>query len=143
MVSAVQAGAKFSVNLKERSAYLGKKALIKNGEYEGDLGVLPLPLEDTLEAIEAAYDVYNHSIPSERSDSKQRLYFRALPERELEDDDMLYGVDREYARCRLEMLVLCSILTESLRWNPLVMGNWFWQSQKHPSLIILREWVEE
>ena len=79
--------------------------------------------------------------PSERSQSKSRRYFMALPESDLEDGDMLYGQHRDTAQFELEFYILCRIIG-GFTWNPETMGKWFWQSEKDKDLVILRKWVE-
>lgn len=91
--------------------------------------------------VEELYRRYKHSIPSERSQSKSRRYFMALPESDLEDGDMLYGQHRDTAQFELEFYILCRIIG-GFTWNPETMGKWFWQSEKDKDLVILRKWVE-
>lgn len=91
--------------------------------------------------MEELYHRYKHSIPSERSESTPRRYFMALPERELSDDDMLYGARRDKSQIELELFILCQLLG-GFNWNPEKFGWWFWQSKEDKELIILRQWVE-
>ena len=140
-VQAVEEGAKFSVDLPSRSLKLNGKRIIQDGKYEGDLGVEPCTEAEFLSRVEELYHAYKHSIPSERSESRSRRYFRALPERELSDEAMLYGERRDTAQIELELYVLCQILL-GLTWNPETMGRWFWQSKNDNDLVILRAWVE-
>ena len=141
VVEAVEAGAKFMIDFPSRSLKVGGKQIIRNGEYDGELGVEPCTPEEFFSRVEELYHVYKHSIPSERSESRSRRYFRALPERELSDEDMLYGQRRDRAQAELELYVLCQIL-RGLKWNPETMGWWFWQSKEDKDLVILRQWVE-
>lgn len=140
----VMRGSKFYVNFMERSVRVDGKIVVKDGDFgednyekEGDFS-----LEGTLSTIEELYNEYLHSIPSERSESHHKCYFRALKEEELSDEDMMYGESREVARARLETYVLEAICRGWLYWDEETMGTWFWQSKKHKTLIILREWVE-
>ena len=66
----------------------GGKPVIRNGQYEGELGVPPCTGKEFFANVEELYRRYKHSIPSERSESRSRRYFTALPERELDDEDM-------------------------------------------------------
>jgi len=138
-LEAIEAGAKFKVNLTERNLSIDKKYLVKNGEYDGQL-------TDTncfnISVLEDLYQEYKHSRPSERNDNKQRRYFKALKINELSDDDMLYGIDREVAQFRLESYLLCWILSGLFVWDEDNMGKWFWQSQNDKDLVILREWID-
>lgn len=140
-VRAVEEGAKFSVDFPSRSFKLGGKPIIQNGQYEGELGVPSCTREEFFARVEELYRCYKHSIPSERSESRSRRYFTALPEKDLDDEDMLYGERRDKAQAELELYVLCQILS-GFTWNPDTMGRWFWQSKENKDLVILRSWVE-
>ncbi len=140
-VQAVEEGAKFTVDFPSRSLKVDGKQIIQNGNYEGSLGVEPCTGTEFLSHMEELYRIYKHSVPSERSESRSRRYFRALPERELSDEAMLYGQRRDRAQIELELYLLCQILL-GLEWNPETMGRWFWQSNNDRDLVILRQWVE-
>jgi len=87
------------------------------------------------ETIEQLYDIYKHSIPSEKTMSRVPR-FKALPEGELSDDDMLYGVSREQAERDLEAALKGFAM-------PAGAGSWFWQSDKDKDLVILRSWTNQ
>lgn len=140
-VRAVSEGAKFAVNFQKRSCRINGQYLINNGQYDGELGVEQCGLEQCLSQIETLYARYKHSVPSERSESKSKRYFKSLPEGEIEDDAMLYGERRDIAQIELELYVLCQILN-GFTWNAETMGTWFWQSKNDKDLIILRNWIE-
>lgn len=145
IVEKVSQGSKFYVNFKERSVRLDGKIVVQNGNfgeniYEGDAD--DFTLERTLSTIEQLYQEYKHSVPSERSESHRRTYFNALPEKELSDNDMLYGERREVARALLEVYVLEAVCRGWLYWDEPTMGKWFWQSKKDKDLIILRQWID-
>lgn len=140
-ILAVEDGVNFKIDFQNRSFKLNGKFVIQDGKYEGELGV-PYCNEDEFFAnVEELYRIYKHSIPSERSEGKSRQYFRALPESDLSDDDMLYGERRDRAQIELELYVLCQILV-GFKWNPDRMGSWFWQSKIDKDLVILKQWVE-
>lgn len=140
-VQAVEDGAGFSVDFPSRTLKVGGKRIIQDGKYEGSLGVEPCTGAEFLSRVEELYRAYKHSIPSERSESRPRRYFKALPEKELDDEDMLYGERRDKAQVELELYVLCQILS-GLKWDPDTLGRWFWQSRQDKDLVILRQWVE-
>ena len=121
-VTAIENGANFRIDFQSRSLKVNGRHMIRNGRYDG-APWLP------------------ESIPSERSQSKSRRYFMALPESDLEDGDMLYGQHRDTAQFELEFYILCRIIG-GFTWNPETMGKWFWQSEKDKDLVILRKWVE-
>lgn len=140
-VQAVKDGAKFKVDLAERSLKIDGKQIVKAGEYEGVLGISLTTVEEFLNTVNSLYRYYKHSVPSERSESKSRRYFKALPEPELSDDDMLYGKRRDPAQIELELYILCQMLL-GLKWDEAVMGKWFWQSTEDKDLVMLRKWFE-
>ena len=141
-IERVRKGARFKVSFQTRTLIVGGKKVIDNGKFEGELGIGQVPCERALAYIEDLYAQYKHSVPSERSERKRRKYFKALPEDDLNDEDMIYGTLRDIAQIVLELTVLCFILNDSLIWNEEKMGRWFWQSPNDKDLVILREWVE-
>ena len=137
-MNAVCNGGKFRVNFPKRELVVNGKFLIKEGKYEGELGNEAF----SFEGLERLYERYKHSLPSERSESRYRRYFKALCEDDLTDEDMMFGVEREEAQAELEMYVLCALVDGSLKWDDGTMGTWFWQSEADRDLIILKSWVE-
>lgn len=87
----------------------------------------------TVEMLEAAYATYKYSVPSEKTMSRVPRFY-ALPESELSDDDMLYGMPREQAEAALETALADFKLPEG--------SGWFWQSSKDPDLVVLRSWTK-
>lgn len=140
-ILAVENGAKFQVNFQTRSMKLDGKYIIRDGKYDGELGIETCDETECLQHIEDLYQRYKHSVPSERSESKSRQYFLSLPERDLDDKSMMYGERREKAQIELELYVLCQIIN-GFQWNPETMGSWFWKSSVDKDLVILRNWVE-
>lgn len=141
IIEEVKNGAKFTVNFQKRTCRVNGKIIVDNLQYDGCLGTYPSTEEEMISNIEQLYQEYKHSVPSERSESHRHTYFRALPEKELSDEDMMYGERREVARCRLELYVLFCIILSRLTWNP-SWGTWFWRSKDDNDLIILRDWIE-
>lgn len=140
-IQAVEDGAKFKVDFSSRSLKVNGRYIIQESKYESELGVQSCNENELFSNVEDLYHRYKYSVPSERSESKSRLYFKALPERELSDDAMLYGERREKARLELELYILCQIIN-GFKWNPETMGKWFWQSKIDKDLVILKSWVE-
>lgn len=140
-IETVENGANFKINFQSRSLKLNGKYVIRDGKYEGELGIPNCNEDEFLTNVEELYHRYKHSVPSVHSEGKSRLYFRALPEKELGDDDMLYGERRDRAQIELELYMLCRIL-DGFNWDPEKMGKWFWQSKVDKDLVILRNWVE-
>lgn len=135
----VRHGAKFTINLQKRTLRLnGKLVEIDDPEVFCN-GLIDGPLTFT-RCLESLYLDYRRSVPSERSDSRRRNYFRALREKDLTSSDMMFGLPRETARFYIEAFVLCALLC-GLKWDT-GWGTWFWQSTKDKDLVLLREWFE-
>ena len=139
IINAVENGAKFTINFQKRTCRVNGKIVMSEEDKPKDTPYLTHAV--VLFAIEQRYAAYKHSVPSERSESHRRYYFEALPEKDLSDEDMMYGERREVARCRLEVYVLFCIILGRLTWNP-SWGTWFWRSKGDNDLIILRDWIE-
>lgn len=138
-------GARYSVSFITRSLRLNGKYIIKDGVYDGDLGVDFT--DDPIGHIEYLYDRYRHSIPSERHDMRRRYHFsKAILTDKMDDEDMLYGVPREIATAELEIFMLLAIMTEAISWKTFTdndpRATWFWKSSKEPSLIIHKKWFD-
>ena len=145
VVERVRQGAKFRVNFESRSLWLNGKRVIDHGEYDTEKFAFHpavFSTEDLIVCAENLYQRYYNSLPSERNDNRRKRYFLALDERELEDDDMLYGESREIAQAELEIFILLRIIDGSLTWNE-EWGKWYWQSKNYPTFIILRQWIEQ
>lgn len=138
-------GAAFRIDFTKRNLTIDSKYIIKEGQYEGDLGVdtSSLSSDELLHQIEEYYELYRHSVPSARSDSKYKNYFRALPEDKLTESDLLYGDNRELSQLRLELFVLIAVMNGDLVWDEFAKDKWFWQSPTNPSLVILKQWINQ
>ena len=149
LIERVDNGETFCVDFEKRTIKVGKEYLIKGNEtYTSDelFGKLydkPYSLHVVLHVIGDLYKNYKHSLPSERSDSKRKKYFKALSVDELTDEQLMYAWKRETAQAALEGFILCSVIAGHLVWNEEMMqGKWFYQSKSDPDLVILRSWVE-
>lgn len=141
----VAQGAAFRIDFKSRTLTVNGKKVIDNGNHKGILGMTwdwdIVPVNNFLAEMGDIFQDYKHSIPSEQSDRNRRCYFKALPEKELSDEDMMYGMPRELARFLLEFRLLSAIL-DGFQWDEAKMGKWFWQSEDDKDFVILREWVD-
>ena len=111
-----------------RTLSLSEKLRVKSEEFAT---AIPTTTED----IEAAYAAYKSSIPSEKT-MHRTARFKALPESELADEDMLYGVSREQAERDLEQALAGFAMPEDAE------GKWFWQSENDRDLVVLRSWTK-
>ena len=148
LVARVDDGETFHIDFEKRSMKIGKEYLIKNGEYDTSRELFDLGHREihsthvALHMLRELYKNYKYSIPGERSDSKRRKYFKALPIEKIPDDKLLIAERRETAQARLEGFILCAILTDQLKWDEKIMGKWFYQSESDPDLVLLRSWIE-
>lgn len=139
LIEKIERGASFSIDFRKRELQVDKKLVDLNSiEWESRLKLYP---NENLNDLIPLYTAYKHSIPSEKSESKSRRYFKALPIKELSDDDFMYGMPREIARFHLEMALLRMIFFNHIKWEDETMGTWFWQSPDDKDFIILKDWV--
>lgn len=144
LVQRVSDGETFYINFRNRSMKIGKKFIIADGVYDAERKLIEYDCSDTVEilnTIENLYADYKYSLPSERSDSKRRKYFKALPIEKLTDKQLMVAKRREVAQCKLEGFILCMVLDGKLKWSN-AMGKWFWESKNDPDLIILKNFIE-
>ena len=146
LVERVSNGETFLIELQMQTMKVGKDFLIKNGEYDNSRNLFSNPknhcsMELLLGTIEALYQRYKYSLPSERSDKKSWMYFKALPIEEITDKQLMEAERREVAKAKLEGFILCMILEGKFQWTE-DMGSWFWQSKNEPDLVILKKWIE-
>ena len=117
-----------------RTARPAYDTLVRSLSLDGRWKPSAIEHQTSIEALEAAYAVYKHSIPSEKTMHRTARFY-ALPESDLSDDDMLYGVPREQAERELEKALAGFTMPEG--------SGWFWQSENDPDLVVLRSWTKE
>ena len=151
LIERVDNGETFCVDFEKRTLKVGREYLIKSGEVYtseelfGKLWGEPsdYSLRTTLHMIRELYKAYKYSLPSERSDSKRKKYFKALSVDELTDEQLMTASKRETAQAALEGFILCAILTGQLTWDEETMeGSWFYQDRSEKDLVILRGWID-
>ena len=145
LIKRVEEGESFYIKLKNKALKIGKKFLVADGFYDDERTLYTtseLEMSEIMAFIETLYENYKYSLPSERSDSKRRQYFKALPVDKLTDAQMATGERREVARAKLEGFLLCMIVDGFFVWDEDEIGKWFYQSTRDPDLVILRKWIE-
>lgn len=145
LMQRVEAGESFHINFEKRTMKVGKTKLIDNGEYDKERQLIEYEhdsLDFIIKIIYGMYHEYKFSLPSERSDSKRKKYFKALPMDQISDEQLIYSQRREVAQAQLEGFILCMILLGEFTWDEDRLGKWFWQSKHDPDLVILRKWIE-
>ena len=145
LLEMVSNGESFHIDFEKRNMKVGNEFLIKEGEFDksNELVSGSYDMRTILNVIEELYKNYKYSLPSERSDSKRRKYFKALPMEEITDEQLMTAERREFSQAVLEGFVLCMIVSGQLVWDEKVMqGKWFYQSKSDTDLVLLRTWVE-
>jgi hypothetical protein len=141
LIERVSNGETFHIDFEQRTMKVGKQKIVDNGKYDEDRNLIEFD-GYVLKTIYELYQEYKYSLPSERSDSKRRKYFKALSMDEILDEQLMIADRREIAQARLEGFILCMVLTGQFIWDEPTMGKWFYQSANDPDLVILRSWVE-
>lgn len=144
LVERVSNGETFHIDFEKRTMKVGKDFLIKEGIYNADRTLFKdiyLNTRGVLSVIELFYKNYKYSLPSERSDSKKRTYFKALPIKEISDETLMISERREVAKSKLEGFILCMIIEGKFTWDDIGMDKWFYQSSNDNDLVILRKWI--
>lgn len=141
LIQRVSNGEAFHIDFANQILKIGKQKVIDNGEYDTNKQLINFK-GFVFETIDELYENYKYSLPSERSDSKRKKYFKALPISEISDKQLMVAERREVAQCKLEGFILCMILMNVFTWDELTMGKWFYQSKNDPDFVILRSWVE-
>ena len=148
LVERVSNGETFHIDFEKRTMKVGNGFLIKNGEYDTSKYLFSMEddssftIDIILQMIDCLYKSYKYSIPSKRSDSKRKVYFKACSMTEIPDDILLAAERREIAQSKLEGFILCMILEGRFVWDEKKLGKWFYQSNEGSDLVILRKWIE-
>lgn len=146
LVRRVSDGETFHIDFEKQTMKIGKQKIIDNGKYDESRTLYTkalLEMSDVLSLLEDFYENYKYSLPSERSDSKRRKYFKALPIEKLSDEVLMMAERREVAQARLEGFILCMVLEGQFIWDEEELGKWFYQSANDSDLVILRSWIEK
>ena len=153
LIDAVDKGKKFKVDLINKSLWIDKQQIIKEGEIvheevkSKDL-ISPKDLfcmgwvnplnENVWDWVEFLYQEFKHSSPSENSN--KRSYFKALSVDELTDEELAFNIDRDFGQACLEGYILLASLQGWLQWEH--GSYWFWQSTQDENLIVIKNWIE-
>ena len=148
LLEAVNNGAKFKVDLINKSLWIDKKQYIREGEIiygsyyfikEDDLcpyGWVDKLNEDPWNWIESLYYEYKHSVPSEHSNKKS--YFKALPVDELTDSELAYNKARDFTQAILEGYILLGSLVGWIEWE---YGDYWFYQGTDKDLVILKSYI--
>ena len=146
LIERVDNGETFYIDFENQTMKIGKEYVVKNGEYDTSKELFGIEIYDLYAALHMIRELYKankYFLPSERSDSKRKKYFKALSIEEMTDEQLMVANKRETTRAALEGFILCAVLTGQLKWNDEIMGGkWFYQSKTDPDLVILRSWIE-
>ena len=140
LIDRVEQGERFHIDFERQTIRIGKKKL-NLADPERKL-MNYVSKDELISDIELLYKNYKYSTPSEHSDSKRRLYFKALPVDKLTDAQLVCGVSRELAQARLEGFILLAVMQGYLTWDDFNVDGWFWQSENDNDLVILKSWIK-
>lgn len=87
-----------------------------------------------LKQLEKLYEIYKFSYP----DGTKSRYFKGYNFEDIPDDELVKAVPRSVAKEAIEACL------ENIKWDESTMGDgWFWQSEVHPELVLLRKWFKK
>lgn len=148
LLEAVSNGKKFKVDLINKSLWIDRKEIIREGvrtdenkefiekwDLALDYGNKPTD-ENPWEMVEFLYKEYKYSVPGK---SPVKSYFKANSVDELTDSDLAYNISRDYAQAQIEGYILLASLAGILTWE--FGDHWFWQGNDK-DLVILKNFVE-
>ena len=156
LIDAVDNGKKFKVDLINKSLWINRKQIIKEGvivheQSKGKNLIEPDDLHDLhctigLEGslnenpwswIELLYKEFKYSVPKENSN--KRSYFKALSVDELTEAELIFNINRDLGQALLEGYILLASLNDWLKW---IHGDyWFYQSKNDENLVVLRNFI--
>lgn len=137
IIQSVDRGARFHVDLKKRSIMVGGEYVVKDGRCDDNIP--SMTMEECVAELNRLYEEYYNSVPSERSENKYRRYFSAKPLEELTDEDMWCNKRRDVCQAALETFLCLSLINGSFHIDD---EKYFWQSEQHPSFVILRDFIQ-
>lgn len=120
----IENGQPFKVSFEDRTLKLNG-SVVSNIEFE-------LP-DNAEEKLLEYFRLYEHSVPSTKSDSK---YFFAFDESHLSTKQLAENESRYIARARLEIYVLGLIVNN--KWD--FGDKWYWQSASDTKLTLFKKW---
>ena len=137
LLKRVSEGEKYYVNLESKSMKIGNHYDIKDGVIATEQDLIDI-FENPWIKLEELYLDYRYSLPTEKSSRRRTYYFKALSDEEMTDLEMMCAGNRDYTQAALEGFLLCSILKGTITWSD--EKKWFWQSENHPDLVVLKKW---
>ena len=141
LIDRVEQGERFFVDFEKQTIKISKKRL-NLSDPERQL-IDHVDKSEIVSNIELLYKNYKYSTPSERSDGKRRMYFKALSVDKLTDAQLVCGARRELAQAKLEGFILLAAMQGCLEWDDFNIDGWFWQSNNDNDLIVLKSWIKK
>lgn len=136
LLDRVEKGAKFNINLVEKTLKIdGKEVVLKGCMIDNnDLDKIGITSDNSIEIIEQLYAKYKRSVPSTHHNGS-KPYFHCDSVEELTDEEIAFNWNRGFAQAALEGYILLG----GLLWTN--DEHWFWQSKVFSELVILKEWI--
>ena len=134
LLERVERGAKFNINLVEKTLKIdGKEIVLEGNLIDGtDVGS-----GNPWDILETLYLSFNRSVPSERQNGN-RPYFKCVSVEELTDNEIAFNESRNVAQFKLECYILFASILGWLEWQN--ENHWFWQGNDK-ELVVLKEWI--
>lgn len=135
LLERVSKGAKFKINLVDKTLQIDGKEIILEGNLidENDVGN-----GNPWDILETLYLSYKRSVPNTHQNGN-RPYFKSDSVEDLTDDEIAFNEPRGLAQFALECYVLFASVLGWLRMEN--EKHWFWQSKVFPECVVLREWI--
>ena len=143
-------GKRVTIDLGKKNLWLGRQQIIAEGDVLDESKLIDkddlknvfgeeIDLSaDCWNIVSYLFNEYKHSVPN--GNWKDRSYFRALDVKELSDEELAFNCDRRFAQAMIEGYILCASLQGWLKWEN--DSHWFWQDEKNPECIVLKQWVK-
>lgn len=134
LLERVSRGAKFNINLVEKTLKVDGKEIVLEGNLIDDTEYNKW---DAWQILENLYARYKRSVPTSHQNGN-KPYFKACNVEDLTDDELAFNLDRNYAQAMIEAYVLLGSLSGWFEWQN--DKHWFWQGTDK-ELVVLREWI--
>ena len=141
LLEAVNCGKKVHINLVDKTVKINGKEINLDGKElidVTDMEYVRCNLTKPWDILEELYANYKRSVPSATTKTN-KPYFKADSVEDLTDDEIAFNESRDLAQIILESFVLLSSLSGWLTWQN--DNHWFWQSDKYPDCVVIKEWI--
>lgn len=136
LLSAVEYGSKFKINLVKKTLMIDGKDIIIEGNLI-DNKDFQVNERNPWDIVESLYALYKRSAPTAHHNGN-KPYFKADSVEDLTDNEIAFNFDRNLCQAALEGYILLASLSGWLVWQN--DSHWFWQGTDK-ELVVLKEWI--